>query len=100
MSLEKLRRRSKSLLGGKYQAEVGAAIADASDSVWNGGLRESLGKGAPPKGKISIELDRLTEARLLVSDEENPYDRRKLLKPADPNGAYWSFCLELRRASA
>lgn len=98
MDRKELRERSKSLLGGKYQAEVGAAIADASGSIWGEGLRKSLGQDAPAKGKISIELDRLQEARLLVLDEENPHDRRKLFRPADPASAYWAFCQELRNA--
>jgi hypothetical protein len=36
---------------------------------------------------------------LLVSAAENPYDRRKLLRPADPDGSYWALCQELMRMS-
>ena len=46
-------------------------------------LRES------DKGLISKELKRLREAQLLVvSDEDEPYDRRKRFVPVDPASPY------------
>ena len=95
-----LRELSKSLLGAKYQAEIGAAIADARSSVWGERIREALGDDPPPKPAISLELDRLAEAKLLVLDRKSKYDRRKLVKPADRKSAYWALCRELRRAAS
>jgi hypothetical protein len=93
---EKLRALSKALLGGKYQAEVGAAIADSSGPIWGSRLRQMLGDDAPGKGPISIELDRLKDTRLLTVESEDPYDRRRLFEPVDRQAAYWALCLELR----
>jgi hypothetical protein len=92
-----LRALSKTLLGSRYQAEVGAAIADSKEPIWGEGLLGTLGERPPAKGLMGKELERLREAKLLIPAGENPHDRRKLLKPADPNGSYWKLCKELRR---
>lgn len=97
---EKLRAVSKALLGGRYQAEVGAAIADAGEPIWGARIREMLGEEAPGKGPISTELDRLRETKLLTINSGQPYDRRKLFEPVDREGPYWALCLELREASS
>jgi hypothetical protein len=97
---EKLRSLSKALLGGKYQAEVGAAIADSSGSVWGAQIGKMLGEKAPGKGRISTELDRLMETKLLTIDSAPSHDRRKLFEPVDRTGPYWALCLELREASS
>ena len=96
---KELRRLSKALLGGRYQAEVGAAIADAGGSVWGDALLRALGQSAPAKGQISTELHRLEQVQLLVPGESDPYDRRRLLSPADRGSAYWTLCKELRDAT-
>lgn len=94
-----LRVLSKTLLGSRYQAEVGAAIADSSEAIWGKMLIGTLGDDPPTKGLMGEELKRLQQAKLLVPADENPHDRRKLLRPADPQGSYWALCQELRRMS-
>ena len=100
-SSEELRRRSKLLLGSGYQAEVGAVIADAAGPIWGKELLGVLDLRESDKGLISKELKRLREAQLLVvSDEDEPYDRRKRFVPVDPASPYWALCSSLRDALA
>jgi hypothetical protein len=94
-----LRALSKTLLGSLYQAEIGAAIADSSETIWGKKLLVVLGDDAPTKGQVGSELEKLQRVKLLAPADENRHDRRKLLRPVDPKGAYWALCQELRRTA-
>ncbi|HEY5815432.1 MAG TPA: hypothetical protein VIS95_03725 [Solirubrobacterales bacterium] len=88
---------SRRLLKSGRQAEVGAAIAEANEPVWGAALLEALSLDDDAKGMMSKELARLRKAELLVPDPETgPHDRRKPLRVADREDAYWALCRQLR----
>jgi hypothetical protein len=94
--IDAIRKRSKSLFGGQYRVEVGAAIAEGDGLVCIKDLAQQLGD-PPGVGSVNAELKVLERAGLLVRAPREP-SSRKIYLIRQPS-AHWDLCLELAGAT-